>query len=141
MQSWLGVGTAIVLLTLGSAGRTETLDGPLAPETAVRYAGQIADALQAAHAEGIIHRDIKPANIIITSRDEVKVLDFGLAKRAHAESHDAVTHPGLLVGTVEYMSPEQARGRPIDRRETARRCTAFVNQSTPHVAKASSSSG
>jgi eukaryotic-like serine/threonine-protein kinase len=82
---------------------------------------QIADGLSAAHAAGIVHRDLKPDNILITRERRVKILDFGLAKRQVAATADAtrtltITNPGTVVGTVAYMSPEQARGRELDYR-------------------------
>jgi eukaryotic-like serine/threonine-protein kinase len=86
-------------------------------------AAQIADGMAAAHAAGIVHRDLKPANVMVTADGRVKILDFGLAKqtaRPTGDSDDTIlvdhTEPGMIVGTVSYMSPEQARGRTADYR-------------------------
>src|SRR5439155_25577719 len=93
--------------------------GPLPIDDALRIAGQVAEAVEAAHEQGIVHRDLKPANIKLRADDTVKVLDFGLAKayEPSSPSTDSSTSPttlteaGLILGTAAYMSPEQARGK------------------------------
>ena len=101
--------------------------GPLAVDETLDVCHQIAEGVEAAHEKGIIHRDLKPANVKITPEGKVKVLDFGLAKAFHDEPSDAdqthsptiteaMTRPGVVLGTAAYMSPEQAKGKPVDKR-------------------------
>ena len=102
--------------------------GPIPVDESLAIAMAICDGLEAAHEEGIIHRDLKPANIKVTSDGKVKVLDFGLAKAYETSPSNpnlsnsptigslAATNVGMILGTAAYMSPEQAKGRPVDRR-------------------------
>jgi formylglycine-generating enzyme required for sulfatase activity/dienelactone hydrolase len=92
--------------------------GPLTVQEAARIAGQIAAGLAAAHRAGIVHRDLKPANVMLTRDGQVKIVDFGLAKTFSATDATAtrMTGPGLTLGTVAYMPPEQATGRDVDAR-------------------------
>ena len=101
----------------------ETLKGPVPLDRAIAYARQIAEALEAAHDTGIVHRDLKPANIKVTPSGVVKVLDFGLAKTSIGPLPEnsptaivAETGVGVILGTAGYMSPEQATGKPVDKR-------------------------
>ena len=97
----------------GESLREKLLRGPLRPDEAIEIAVQAAHGLAKAHQKGIVHRDIKPANILITEGGVVKIVDFGLAKLA---GQARLTKEGSTVGTVAYMSPEQVKGEPVDRR-------------------------
>ncbi|HZU22706.1 MAG TPA: serine/threonine-protein kinase, partial [Terriglobales bacterium] len=89
-------------------------DGRLPLARAVSFAHQILEALEAAHAEGVVHRDLKPQNIMVDPSDHIYVMDFGLAKSAEADTHMTMT--GQVVGTPQYMAPEQVEGGPTDHR-------------------------
>ena len=89
-------------------------NGPLEPVRASVIVDQIASALDAAHARGLVHRDVKPANVLLTQGDHVYVSDFGLTKRAVSVS--GLTETGQLIGTIDYVAPEQIRGDPVDHR-------------------------
>ncbi len=118
-------GTRFLVLELvkGESLEQRLSRGPLPVEEALEVCKQVAEALEVAHGEGIIHRDLKPANVIITPAGQVKVLDFGIAKSMTvdldvAETSNAtnLTVAGTLVGTPSYMSPEQIRNEPLDKR-------------------------
>jgi serine/threonine protein kinase len=89
-------------------------DGPLDPRRAARIAAQIASALEVAHEKGLVHRDVKPSNVLVTSEDHVYLTDFGLTKRA--ESASGFTAPGQMLGTIDYVAPEQIEGGEADTR-------------------------
>jgi serine/threonine-protein kinase len=133
LEDAAGVKALVMELVEGPTLADRIAQGPLPPDEALPIARQIAAALAAAHESGIIHRDLKPANIKVRNDGTVKVLDFGLAKLATADTSSAphlseaatltspvrtpaVTTMGLILGTAAYMSPEQARGRDVDKR-------------------------
>ena len=123
-----GVRALVMELVEGPTLADRIAHGAIPIDEALAMAKQIAEALEAAHEQGIIHRDLKPANIKVRPDGTVKVLDFGLAKALDPTSgaaEDAMTSPGpavrateagVILGTAAYMSPEQARGRQVDRR-------------------------
>ncbi|MDQ2870033.1 MAG: protein kinase [Acidobacteriota bacterium] len=120
-----GIAYAVTELLEGETLRGKLDSGPIPQRQALDYAVQIARGLSAAHEKGIVHRDLKPENLFVTTDGHVKILDFGLVKRIEATSPDeetsapigpAHTVRGTVMGTAGYMSPEQARGLPVDHR-------------------------
>src|SRR5499426_644390 len=106
----------------GETLRSELAGGRFSPRKAIDYAIQIAQGLAAAHEKGIVHRDLKPENLFVTNNGRVKILDFGLAKLTQTEGSANVTNlptatePGVVMGTLGYMSPEQVKAKPADAR-------------------------
>ena len=120
-----GVAYSVTELLEGVTLRAKLVAGPISQKQAVDYCLQIASGLSAAHDRGIIHRDLKPENVFVTKDGHVKILDFGLAKRVETSSPEQETsaptgskhtEPGVVMGTAGYMSPEQAKGLPLDHR-------------------------
>ena len=121
-----GVKALVLELIEGPTLADRIKQGPIPIDEALPIAKQIAEALEAAHEQGVIHRDLKPANVKVKDDGTVKVLDFGLAKAFQAEPGSdpsesptmtaAATRAGVILGTAAYMSPEQAKGKPADRR-------------------------
>src|SRR5258708_14721418 len=125
IEQWEGEHFIAMELLEGQTLAQRMVREPFAAAPLVEIGAQIADALESAHAKGIVHRDIKPANIFVNERGQVKLLDFGLAKysstadlNVHTDTKTGpdLTLPGTAMGTVAYMSPEQARGQLTDAR-------------------------
>jgi len=127
LESASGKPLLIMEFVAGETLAQRIAKGPLPVEEALVVCRQIAEGMEAAHEKGVIHRDLKPANIKITPEGKVKILDFGLAKAIHEEvpATDAAQSPtvteqmtraGVILGTAAYMSPEQAKGKPVDKR-------------------------
>src|SRR6516225_8209106 len=120
-----GISYLVEELLEGETLRERLRRGPIPLRKAIEYAVQIAHGLAAAHDRGIVHRDLKPENLFITKDGRVKILDFGLAKLKQPQPRSeqsaptisvSETEPGMVMGTVGYMSPEQVRGEPADHR-------------------------
>jgi eukaryotic-like serine/threonine-protein kinase len=116
-----GLSFVVFELVEGDTLRRRLSGGALAPALAINFARQIAEGIGAAHDRGIVHRDLKPENVIVARDSRIKILDFGIAKtqtrtKDTAETMAAVTRPGVIVGTMGYMAPEQLRAQDIDQR-------------------------
>jgi TolB-like protein/tetratricopeptide (TPR) repeat protein len=112
-----GIVYAVMELLEGETLREKLQAGPIPEKRGLSYTLQIARGLIAAHDKGIVHRDLKPENVFVTGDDHVKILDFGIAKKAEAvPEDDGLTKPGSVVGTLGYSSPEQLRGLAVDHR-------------------------
>ena len=111
-----GVAYIVMELVEGATLRQAIdLHGPLPPARAADIAAQVADALAAAHARGLVHRDVKPSNVLVQLDGRVKVTDFGIAKAAD-QGHEDLTRAGNVMGTARYLAPEQLEGHPVDER-------------------------
>ena len=137
-----GIRGLVMELCEGPTLAERLRSGALPLSDVLAVAIQIADALDAAHSEGIVHRDLKPANIKLRPDGSVKVVDFGLAKLdrltassdpAHSPTVTAATQAGVLLGTAAYMSPEQARGKAVDKRADYGHSAASCTRCSPRV--------
>jgi len=133
-----GVVYAVMELLSGRTLQDRLDSGPVSQKRAIEYALQVTEGLSAAHEKGIVHRDIKPANLFLTEDGHVKILDFGLAKRSQGVEAEAETiapasrrtTAGEVMGTMDYMSPEQARGEDVDARSDLFSLTPAVGTRT-----------
>src|SRR6266581_1818658 len=125
MGTYAGVPYLVSELLEGKTLSESIRRGPLPLRKAIDYGVQIAHGLAAAHEKGIVHRDLKPDNLFVTKDGRIKILDFGIAKLTQADGRQSQTDiptrrvdtdPGVVMGTVGYMSPEQVKGRPVDHR-------------------------
>jgi serine/threonine protein kinase len=120
VEDYAGVHFLTMALVAGESLQEKLETGPVTLPAFYSIAGQLTDALGAAHERGIIHRDLKPANIMVTEDGRVKVLDFGLAKLTETDPYEAETDlktkAGIVMGTAPYMSPEQVQGHALDHR-------------------------
>src|SRR5512136_2909037 len=127
LEEFGGTNFLVLELVEGQTLADRIKAGPIPVEESLKLALQIAEALEAAHEKGVVHRDLKPANIKVTPDGKVKVLDFGLAKAYAGDKEEmnlsnsptlsnAATQQGVILGTAAYMSPEQAKGKAVDKR-------------------------